>query len=163
MADLAALDARPRRVLVVENEVSYLSLPLPDGEVVVFGSGYTVAALGRIPWLAECPIDYWGDLDTHGFAILDRLRAWHQHVRSVLMDRATLLAHRDRWVTEPSPTRASLPRLTADENDLYRDLVEDTFGPAVRLRQERIDWAWVISALTALDQIEASHEATEET
>ena len=64
MADLAALDARPRRVLVVENEVSYLSLPLPDGEVVVFGSGYTVAALGRIPWLAECPIDYWGDLDT---------------------------------------------------------------------------------------------------
>ena len=49
MADLAALDARPRRVLVVENEVSYLSLPLPDGEFVVFGSGYPVPALGQLP------------------------------------------------------------------------------------------------------------------
>jgi hypothetical protein len=161
--DLAAIDARPRRVLVVENEVSYLSLPVSEGEVVVFGSGYTVAALGRISWLGTCPVDYWGDLDTHGFAILDRLRAWHPHVRSVLMDRATLLAHRDRWVAEPTPTRAALTRLTPAESDVYRDLVEDTFGPAVRLEQERIDWPWVMDAMSALDQTEASHEAAEET
>ena len=86
--ELAQLSASPSRVIVVENEVSYLALPLLDGTMLVFGSGYTVARLGRVPWLADCEVDYWGDIDTHGFAILHRLRAWLPHVRSLLMDRA---------------------------------------------------------------------------
>ena len=49
-----------------------------------------------------------GDIDTHGFAILDRLRAWLPQTRSVLMDRDTLLAHRDRWVTEDRPAKSAL-------------------------------------------------------
>ena len=71
---------------------------------------------------------YWGDIDTHGFAILDRLRAWLPRARSVLMDRETLLAHRDRWVSEDRPARSTLTRLTHDEHDLYVELVEDGFG-----------------------------------
>ncbi len=58
------------------------------------------------------------------------------------MDRATLVAHRDRWVREPSPTAARLDRLAPDEAALYADLVADRLGEAVRLEQERIDWAW---------------------
>jgi hypothetical protein len=34
---------------------------------------------------------YWGDLDTHGFAILDELRAHCPHAESLLMNRATFL------------------------------------------------------------------------
>lgn len=41
-------------------------------------------------------VHYWGDLDTHGSAILDRLRAWLPQTRSFLMDRETLLDHRER-------------------------------------------------------------------
>lgn len=145
--ELAALRLSVRRVVVVENEVSYLALPLLEDTALVFGSGYTVARLGRLSWLADCAVDYWGDIDSHGFAILSRLRARLPHVRSVLMDRATLFAHRDRWVTEPSPTRARLESLTVAECDLYRDLVEDTFGAAVRLEQERIDWDHVMRAI----------------
>ena len=137
-------------MLVVENEVTYLSVPVGAGELVVFGSGYTVAALGRVPWLAGCDVRYWGDLDTHGFAILSRLRAWLPQVRSLLMDRDTLLLHRDRWGLEPSPTQARLEHLTTAEADLYKDLVEDVFAPAVRLEQERIGWAHVESALASL-------------
>jgi hypothetical protein len=48
-------------------------------------------------WLRECEVLYWGDIDTHGFRILDQLRAVHPHVESVLMDEETLLAHRDAW------------------------------------------------------------------
>lgn len=148
--ELAALDVAPCRVLVVENEVTYLSVPTVPGELVVFGSGYTVGVLGRVRWLADCDVRYWGDLDTHGFAILSRLRFWFPQVRSLLMDRSTLLAHRDRWGAEPSPTRARLEHLTTAEADLYRDLVEDVFGVAVRLEQERIAWASVRTALAAV-------------
>lgn len=41
----------------------------------------------------------------------------------MLMDRETLLAHRDRWGTEERPARSALTRLTAEEADLYAELV----------------------------------------
>lgn len=37
------------------------------------------------------------DIDTHGFRILDQLRAVHPHVASMLMDEETLLAHSNAW------------------------------------------------------------------
>jgi hypothetical protein len=45
---------------------------------------------------------------------------------------------------------AHLPHLTADEAALYRDLVEDVFGPAVRLEQERIGYPMLEAAVSAL-------------
>lgn len=92
-----------------------------------------------------------GDIDTHGFAILDRLRAWMPAARSVLMDRETLLAHRDRWVAEDRPASSNLTRLTPDEQDVYADLVEDRLAERVRLEQERIDWSWVEERLAYVD------------
>ena len=130
-------------MLVIENEISYLSVEVPAGGVVIWGKGFEVDAVGRLPWLAEAEVIYWGDIDTHGFAILDRLRAWVPHARSVLMDRDTLVAHRDRWGSEDRPATSSLTRLTASEARLYEELVTDVLGERVRLEQERIDWAWV--------------------
>ena len=92
--------------------------------------------------MAGAVVRYWGDIDTHGFAILDRLRAWLPGTRSVLMDLDTLMHHRDRWVREERPTQSSLTRLTREEGDLYDDLVSDRLGDRVRLEQERIDWTW---------------------
>ncbi len=83
------------------------------------------------------------------FAILDRLRAWLPQTQSVLMDRETLLAHRERWVVEERPARSALTRLSADEAELYGDLVSDVLGVKVRLEQERIDWGWAQARLSA--------------
>ena len=141
--ELARLPMRPTAALVVENEVSYLSVPVPAGGVVLWGKGFEVDRIGRLPWLQDVDVRYWGDLDTHGFAILDRLRVWMPEARSVLMDRDTLLAHRDRWVREDRPATSRLTHLTPDERALYDDLVTDRFDERVRLEQERIDWAWV--------------------
>lgn len=146
-AELDGLVVGPCQVLVVENEVTYLSVPARAGLLVIFGNGYTVAGLGKVSWLAQRDVWYWGDLDSHGFAILNSLRAGLPRVRSCLMDRRTLLAHEDRWGTEPAPTRARLERLTPAEGDVYADLVEDVFGPAVRLEQERIGWSHVLATL----------------
>ncbi|MEU6136317.1 Wadjet anti-phage system protein JetD domain-containing protein [Nocardioides sp. NPDC047086] len=148
--ELADLSLAPRSALVIENEITYLSVDVHHRGVVLWGKGFDVDKVGRLPWLADVTVDYWGDLDTHGFAILDRLRAWLPQTRSVLMDRETLMAHRDRWVVEDRPTRAALTRLTTDERHLYQDLVEDRFGTNVRLEQERVDWAWVGAQVSEL-------------
>lgn len=71
--------------------------------------------MGCRPWLTDADVAYRGDLDTHGSAILDRLRAWLPQTRSVLMDRETLFAHRDHWVAEDRPARSRLTRFTSDE------------------------------------------------
>ena len=134
--------------MIVENEITYLSVPVPAGGVVLWGKGFDVSRPGSLPWLRDVEVQYWGDLDTHGFAILHRLRAWLPQTRSFLMDRDTLLAHRDRWGREPRPTAARLDRLTLEERALYRELVEDRHGDCVRLEQERLDWRWVLERLT---------------
>jgi hypothetical protein len=67
------------------------------------------------------------------------------------------LPHRDRWGTEPQPTSAHLDRLTAAESHLYQNLVEGTFGPNVRLEQERIGWPAVEAAVTAAVGAEMRH------
>jgi hypothetical protein len=63
------------------------------------------------------------------------------------MDEATLLAHRNVWGTEPSPSRAALSRLTAAESVLYAALGRDEHGKSVRLEQELIRWDWALDRL----------------
>jgi hypothetical protein len=147
LEQLTALAVPARTAVIVENEISFLSVPVPDQGVVLWGKGFEVGRAGRLGWLADAEVHYWGDLDTHGFAILNLLRAVVPHARSFLMDRATLLAHRDRWVVEPAPTSALLAHLHPDERALYDDLVADRLGEKVRLEQERIDWAWATERL----------------
>jgi hypothetical protein len=141
--ELARLAIEPHAAVIVENEISYLSVNIPERGVVILGNGFEVNNVGRLRWLEHADVRYWGDIDTHGFAILDRLRVWLPRVRSVLMDRETLLAHRDRWGREDRPARSTLTHLTPAEHDLYVELVEDGLGERVRLEQERIDWQWV--------------------
>ncbi len=145
--EFAAPPPGASRAYVVENEITYLAFPLPGDAIVIFGGGYAVNALEPLGWLTDLDLVYWGDIDTHGFAILNRLRHRFGHARSMLMDRATLLAHCGQWVTEPRPTAATLDLLDAEEAELYRDLVEGALGPSVRLEQERIRFAAIEQAL----------------
>jgi hypothetical protein len=138
------------RAYVVENEITYLAFPLAPGAIVVLGGGYAVPVLESLAWLPALDVVYWGDIDTHGLAILNRLRHHVPQARSILMDRPTLLAHRDQWVREPIPTSASLNQLNPEEQSLYRALMTAEFGPAVRLEQERISFAAIQRALAEL-------------
>jgi hypothetical protein len=134
-------------VFVVENEVTYLAFPPVPNALVVFGSGFALTGLADLPWLHHKELVYWGDVDTHGFDILNRLRSRFDSVRSILMDRHTLLAHPQQWVTEPNPTARPLAHLTTEEASLYRDLVEGTYGDSVRLEQERIRFSIIEETL----------------
>jgi hypothetical protein len=63
------------------------------------------------------------------------------------MDRATLLAHRHQWVTEPNPVDTTLETLDPPEAALYRDLCSDALGRSIRLEQERVRYSLIEQAL----------------
>lgn len=137
-----------RRIFIVENEVTALSFPdIPDS-LVIFGGGYGVERLAAARWLGSRSVIYWGDIDTHGFAILDRLRARHPQTQSLLMDRDTLLAYRALWTFEGAPQRGDLRHLDAQERATYDDIRLDRLGMGVRLEQERIPFSYVRAALS---------------
>jgi len=91
-AIFARLEPKITRVFITENEINFLAFPQLKDSMVIFGAGYGFDMLRHAEWLKRCHIHYWGDIDTHGFAILDQLRSQFEHVESFLMDRATLLA-----------------------------------------------------------------------
>jgi hypothetical protein len=138
-----------KRAYVLENEITYLAFPVPDDAMVIFGGGYAVDVLESLTWLADLDLVYWGDIDTHGFVILNRLRRRFTHTRSMLMDRTTLLAHRAQWVTEPRPTTVNPDLLNHEETELFRDLLDGTLGSSIRLEQERISFAAIEQALAS--------------
>jgi hypothetical protein len=144
---VAALGELAARVLIVENEISYLALPESADTIAILGAGYGLGRLAGIDWLHQVDLLYWGDLDTHGFAILDGLRAHFPRTRSILMDKETLLRHEIQWGHEPNSSHARPLRLDDAELRLYNDLRDNTFGPSIRLEQERVAFHLVGEAL----------------
>ncbi|MCP4386508.1 MAG: hypothetical protein GY798_34710 [Hyphomicrobiales bacterium] len=136
--EFANLGISPARVFVTENETNGLSFPDVTGSIVIFGLGYGAELLSDVPWLGDREIHYWGDIDTHGFAMLDRVRRNHPQAQAFLMDRSTLLAHRTLWGVEPSPYVGELTCLPDEERALYDDLCSDRLGNRVRLEQEHV-------------------------
>lgn len=135
------------KVFITENEINFLAFPQVENAMIVFGAGYGFENIAGAKWLHDKQILYWGDLDTHGFAILHQLRARFPHVRSLLMDRATLLAHNDFWVMETQQETSELGHLTTEERMLYDDLRNNRLGENVRLEQERISYDYLLEKL----------------
>lgn len=137
-AAFASLVLPVSKVFITENEINFLAFPDVSDAMVIFGAGYGCEHLAAAPWLHEKAIYYWGDIDTHGFAILNQLRGFLPQVVSFLMDQQTLLAHRALWGVEMQPETGALMRLTSEENALYDQLRRNQWGDRVRLEQERI-------------------------
>ncbi|MDG5816804.1 DUF2220 family protein [Chitinispirillales bacterium ANBcel5] len=144
------LNIDAEHVFVTENDINGLCFPSVKGAIVIFGRGYGFDYLENAQWLKQKAIWYWGDIDTHGFAILNQFRVFFPQAQSFLMDRDTLLAHRDHWVEEKVPSNARLDNLSKQETSLYEELVEDQLGKAVRLEQELVQFECVKRGLEKL-------------
>lgn len=142
--EIAALPLRPTAVLVLENKEGVHALPDLPGAVAVHGGGYSVPELAALPWLAGVDVWYWGDLDSHGFAILNRLRHHLRTVRSVLMDAETLEQWRILAVTEPSTATGEFTLLTKAETAV----LETLRAADLRLEQERIPWPYALDRIS---------------
>ncbi|WP_231610232.1 Wadjet anti-phage system protein JetD domain-containing protein, partial [Rhodococcus sp. CX] len=143
LAELAALPLHPAITLVLENKEGLHALPDLASTVALHGAGYSVHELADVPWLAASDVVYWGDLDTHGFAILDRFRRYLPNVRSLLMDPATVENWRHLGVPEPTPSSYAPEHLTESERTAF-ELVRDE---NLRIEQERLPWPYVLDRL----------------
>lgn len=150
---LAELDLPVSNVFIVENLQTGLAFDDLPESIVIMQLGYGVDVLGRLPWVAKAHCVYWGDLDTHGFAILNRARGYFSELKSILMDEATLRSHQNLWVEEKDQHAAeTLPLLTISEQAVYQAIKSNVWGQNVRLEQERLDWdvAWNVVQRTVL-------------
>ena len=133
-------------VLIIENEQTGLSVNAPEDVPILIGMGYGIAALDAVEWLQKKRILYFGDLDTHGLAILAECRRLFPQTESFLMDPATFEQFRALAVTESRQAGAAPSALTPAEAALYEKLLA-THG---RLEQERIPLAVVNDAIARL-------------
>jgi hypothetical protein len=142
--EAARLPLRPERVFIVENYQTGLAFGDLPGSVLFYGHGRNLAFLSAIPWIQKAKSYYWGDIDTHGLAMLSQARGHLPGLESVLMDRRTLMDHKEHWVTEPKPFTGQAEHLTDEERRLFEYLGRAREGQGVRLEQELIRWdrAW---------------------
>lgn len=145
---LAELNITAVNVFIIENLQTGLAFDDLPGSVVIMQLGYSVDVLGRLPWVTKANCIYWGDLDTHGFAILNRARTYLSELKSILMDEETLRSHQDLWVEEKTQHAAeTLPLLSDREQEVYQAIKRNVWGQNVRLEQERIAWDVARNAL----------------
>ena len=136
--ELAHLRLPVTTVFITENDINGLAFPSIAKSMVIFGLGYGLQALNEISWLNEKAIYYWGDIDTHGFAMLDQMRQYFPHTESLLMNKKILLAHRQLWGEENKPTSRNLDYLRPQEVELYQEIINHSYAKNLRLEQERI-------------------------
>jgi len=149
--EAANLVINPSRVFIVENLQTGLAFQDLPGSVVIMGLGYGVDVLGKFSWLHDKRCIYWGDIDTHGFAILNRARKYIPVLESILMDEATFLSHRQLCVEENKQHPSNeLPLLTDNEKKFFGSLKGNVWGHNIRLEQERVCWetAWNVIQMT---------------
>jgi hypothetical protein len=135
-------------VFITENDINGLVFPDVHAAIVLFGRGYGFDFLKHAHWLKNKQVIYWGDIDTHGFAILNQCRHYLPQAKSLLMDKETLLNHRSHWTQEPKPTHAELKHLTDEESELYIALKNNQYGDHVRLEQEFVSYAALCAVIT---------------
>jgi hypothetical protein len=54
--ELAQLRVEPRTAVIVENEISYLSIDTPEDGVVIWGKGFEVDNVRRPRWPVTCQL-----------------------------------------------------------------------------------------------------------
>jgi hypothetical protein len=145
---LAKLDVEGSTAVIVENKVNLLTLP-PLPRCVGFGAlGRAITLLRHVPWLSNCEIWYWGDLDTEGFEILSSLRALHPATRSFLMDENTL----ERWqhlaLSGTGRTTDMPVHLTESEQAAFVRCRDHN----LRIEQERLPHSAVVAVIQDLVQ-----------
>jgi len=132
-----ALGLKSKYIFIIENLITFLAFPLFTDIIVIYGGGFKAGQFRQLNLNFAKEIYYWGDIDTHGFAILSSFRSIQPNVQSVLMDKETLYRFSYLCVEEPTPTTVDLPNLTPQELEVYNELRFGKFQ-GLRLEQERI-------------------------
>lgn len=133
-------------IVISENKDTAIHFPPIEGGIAVEGAGFGGKTAAAFPWLTSVPqLYYWGDIDAHGYEILNGWREDGLNVTSILMDPATYDTYAQYGTNtdqngnllnpeKPKP----LTRLTPDELEAYDRLANPSFLGHRRIEQERI-------------------------
>lgn len=135
----------PPKILISENRTPLLSLPHYEDTLGIWGSGGAASTLAQQKWVNKRKVYYWGDLDCHGLSIYAKFKEYSPNSQCILMEHS-LLDHFKELIGEYKDSVPSLPSsLNPDEKSIFSHVVENK----LRLEQERIPHAYVLSALNS--------------
>ncbi len=122
-------------IFVVENKMNFLTLPFIENSISIWsGGGFSISLIQNIEWIKDKTIFYWGDLDEHGFEILNQFKTFFPKTRSILMEKSLLTQHKI-YITEGKQSKAvQLPALDSNETEVFELIRESN----IRLEQEKI-------------------------
>jgi hypothetical protein len=150
LPEFVALGWQNLRCLIVENKQTFLTLPSLPKTIAIWGSGNAAHLLRHATWLSNCQLNYWGDLDAHGFWILSGLRKYFPNTQSIMMDRLTLEAFREFVVPSSFLTATQLEYLNEQETQVFTELQKQN----LRLEQEHLEHSYVLKQLQKIDILE---------
>jgi hypothetical protein len=139
-------------IFVAENLMNFLTLPYLTKTIAVWsGGGFNVSHLKDIAWLKSKQFYYWGDIDAHGFQILNQFRTYFQNTIAVMMDEETLSSFAS--ANGQQAANQNLQRLTESELKLYNHLRQNN----IRLEQEKIAQTFAEERIKKLFQGQANY------
>lgn len=147
----------PQVVVISENKDTAIHFPPIPGGIAVEGDGFGGKTAAAFPWLTSAPhLYYWGDIDAHGYEILNGWRADGVPVTSILMDPDTYETYepfgtntdKNNQPLRPGVPKA-LPCLTPDERAVYERVLDAAHTGHRRIEQERIPLAVAHAAVKA--------------
>ncbi|MGW5739981.1 Wadjet anti-phage system protein JetD domain-containing protein [Amycolatopsis sp. NPDC003861] len=161
VGDAFAPPYRPEVVVISENKDTALHFPPVEGGIAVEGDGFGGKTAAAFPWLTGASrLCYWGDIDTHGYEILNGWREDGVEVDSILMDLATYETY-ERFGTDTDQkgvplkpaTPKALPLLAPGERDVYNLLLCPDLRGHRRVEQERLPLSLAADAVAALREV----------
>lgn len=124
-----------KRILITENKMNFLTLPNMNDSIALWsGGGFNVKHLSQVQWIKGLEIFYWGDIDTHGFQILNQVKSYFPQTQGIMMDKKTFYDHKQYVVKGSNTGNYKFDFLNEEELSLYEELKMNNF----RLEQERI-------------------------
>ncbi|WP_159468848.1 Wadjet anti-phage system protein JetD domain-containing protein [Dyadobacter sp. 3J3] len=140
-------------VMITENKMNFLTLPPVKSTMAIWsGGGFNISSLKNVTWFQHKNIYYWGDIDEHGFQILQQLRSYYSHTKSVMMDRETFGLFYAYAVDGVRVKSENLNLLTEEENIFFQFL--KSLDSKNRLEQEKIPQIYVDNVLrNCIDEI----------
>lgn len=136
LSDFEQMNFTSENIVLTENKMTFLALPNLKSTIAVWsGGGFMISYLKNVLWLNEKKITYWGDLDSHGFAILNQMRSYFPQTVSAMMDMETFELFKKEGLVPGEKTNAiNLSKLSEAEMKVFTFLKENNF----RLEQEKI-------------------------
>ena len=136
---------KERLIVVVENKMTFLTLPLLPNAIGIWGAGNAAQLLSSMTWLRNCSLLYWGDIDVHGFHIVSRLRGAFPDLQTIMMDSQTLDRHADFITTAKRTIHENVLMLTEQEHEAYLRVKNEQ----LLLEQEKIPHDYAVAHLSA--------------